>query len=75
MTVADLIKELEKLDPTLNVFVRGYEGGYDDARIGDVRDVALDVYSDWWYGKHEDWQIAKKGSIGKQYTLVKGIVL
>ena len=75
MTVADLIKELEKLDPTLNVFVKGYEGGYNDARIGDVRDVALNVHSEWYYGKHEDWEIAKAGSIGEQYTLVKGVVL
>lgn len=30
MTVAELIAELEKLDPELRVLVDGYEGGQDD---------------------------------------------
>ena len=75
MTVGELIQELQKVDQDLNVFVRGYEGGYDDAKIGEVREVALNVNTEWYYGKHEDWEITKRSSIGEQYTLVKGIVL
>ena len=31
MKVGELIEQLQQLDPELHVFVRGYEGGYDDA--------------------------------------------
>lgn len=34
-TVADLIAELQKLDPALPVLVEGYEGGYTTFSIGE----------------------------------------
>lgn len=39
MTVKELIEQLQTLDPELRVFTKGYEGGYEDARIRD------DIYS------------------------------
>jgi hypothetical protein len=53
MKVSELIKHLETLDPELNVFVRGYEGGYDYPTISEVHTFKLNVNDEWWYGSHE----------------------
>lgn len=53
MKIKDLIKELQKHDPEMQVVRAGYEGGVDF--VSNIRsyEVALDVNADWWYGKHE----------------------
>ena len=67
MTVKELIEKLQALDPDLRVFTKGYEGGYEDARIrDDIRNFKLDQYQEWYYGPHE---IVEEGGD------VKGIVL
>ena len=75
MTVKELIDILDRLDPETHVFVDGYEGGLNYARIkGPVTDVMLDVHSEWWYGKHA---YATEGikKTRPNNKIVKGIVL
>ena len=43
MTVKELIEQLQQLDPDLHVFVRGYEGGYDDA--GPIINIVFITYN------------------------------
>ncbi len=73
MTVKELIEQLQQLDPDLHVFVRGYEGGYDDVYLSSEKEIALDVHNEWYYGKHED--IDYNGGIKENYKIVKGIIL
>ena len=74
MTVRDLIRQLTELDPDLRVFTQGYESGYDDPRISEEKSIALNVHSDWYYGKHED---ATKDILESpnKYKVVRGVVL
>ena len=74
MTVKELIEQLQQLDPELHVFVDGYEGGYDDVAISEVKDIALDANDttkDWWYGKHDNFDENKH----IDNIVVKGIIL
>ena len=54
MTIAELIEALQQFDPKTRVLVKGYEGGYNDAAVSNITPVALDVHSEWYYGKHEN---------------------
>jgi len=71
MTAQQLIEKLQQLDPEMRIFVDGYEGGYNDATVSEIRDIALDVHTDWYYGKHED----AASELAKDKVIVKGIVL
>ena len=71
MTVKELIEQLQKLDPELHVFVDGYEGGYEDVVISEVKDIALNVNNDWWYGVNDNYDETKHIT----NTVVKGIIL
>lgn len=55
MKVKQLIKELSELDPNLNVYVSGYEGGYEDVEGVSKNRMVREYHSkdDWWYGPHE----------------------
>lgn len=53
MKIKDLIKELQKHDPEMQVVRSGYEGGVEFVSKLQSYEVALDVNLDWWYGKHE----------------------
>ena len=76
MTVKELIEQLQTLDPELHVFVQGYEGGYNDAGpIGGVRDIALNVHTEWYYGRHEEADTQYYVKDKAKYTIVKGIIL
>jgi hypothetical protein len=55
----------------MRIFVDGYEGGYNDATVSEIRDIALDVHTDWYYGTHED----AASELSKDKVIVKGIVL
>jgi hypothetical protein len=68
MTVKQLIEHLQTLDPELYVFKPGYEGGIDYVEPGDVVNVELNHYTEWYYGKHEEIDEPIENS-------VKGIVL
>jgi len=71
MTVKELIEQLQQLDSELHVFVDGYEGGYDDIAISEVKDIALNVHKEWWYGQHDNANDDKFIDA----KIVKGIVL
>jgi hypothetical protein len=53
MKIKDLIKELQKHDPEMQVVRSGYEGGVEFVSRVLSYEVALDVNTDWWYGTHE----------------------
>ena len=53
MKIKDLIAELQKHDPEMQVIRNGYEGGVDFVAHVRCYEVALDVNKEWWYGKHE----------------------
>ena len=56
MTVQELMDELRKHDPALEVVVSGYEGG--TTSLTSVNDAWVDWKathpSEWWYGRHSD---------------------
>jgi hypothetical protein len=53
MTVFELIERLKELDQEAMVVVRGYEGGVNEVTYVDESELALDVNTAWYYGKHE----------------------
>ncbi len=53
MTVAELIKELEKLDPNLRVLVDGYEDGYADVASIRICTFRENVNDTWYQGSHD----------------------
>jgi hypothetical protein len=69
MTVKELIEKLQTVDPDLVVLVCGYEGGFQDVEFKkNVREFNKDVYTDWYYGPHEETINGSEGDF-------KGIVL
>ena len=53
MTSHELARKLLSMED-LPVTVRGYEGGVNTVTIvAEPRLLALDVYEEWYYGKHE----------------------
>lgn len=53
MKVKELIKELSTLDPNLNVYTPGYEGGFDDLNYVSKSRMVRDYHKEWYYGSHE----------------------
>lgn len=53
MKIKELIEELQKYDPELEVFTPGYEGGYRVVEIDGVYDFHWNYYEEWYYGPHE----------------------
>ena len=86
MTVRELIESLSKIeDQDIRVMVSGYEGGVDDIVIGNGIDnstivipaiihVALDVNTEWYYGKHERVDDMYDAT-NSDYHIVKAIIL
>lgn len=54
MKIRELINQLQKLDPELDVVLRGYEGGYYDKLSVTPITIVPDVHTEWYYGPHED---------------------
>lgn len=56
MTIAELQELLAQHPPDLTVMVDGYEAGYDDLAADQIalRQVQLNVNSEWYYGQHDD---------------------
>lgn len=55
MTVKELIEKLKEVDPNVEVFAPGYEGGYRDIETDFViKTYRKDVNTEWWYGPHEE---------------------
>ena len=83
MTVRELIESLSKVeDKEIRVMTKGYEGGVDDIVIGNGIDnntpaiihVALDVNTEWYYGKHERVDDMYNAT-NSNYHIVKAIIL
>ena len=83
MTVRELIESLSKIeDKEIRVMVRGYERGVNDMVIGNgiedntpaIQYVALDVNTEWYYGKHERVGDVDKDHLDK-FQVVKAIIL
>lgn len=74
MTVKELIEQLQTLDPDLQVFVSGYEGGFNDvvSLTGNDVDMALDYHEAWYLGKHE---LVENMSNTIEHKIVKGIII
>lgn len=53
MTVGELIEALQEFNPETRVLVNGYELGYDDIAVSELTSIALNVHSEWYYGKHD----------------------
>jgi hypothetical protein len=55
MKVKELIEKLQAFDPELEVFVDGYEGGYDTPQEPFRSPIKLNVHgeNEWYYGSHE----------------------
>jgi hypothetical protein len=53
MKVKQLIEELQKHDPEMIVIVRGYEDGVNEASTSTKTKIKLNVFSEWYYGKHD----------------------
>lgn len=73
MKVKDLIEQLKQFDPDMRVVRHGYEGGYQDVGYVSESDLALNVHDEWWYGPHEDPDIADHYE--KQYVIEKSVVI
>jgi len=56
------------------VFVKGYEGGFNDATCDCViREFVEDYHDEWYYGKHEI--LNEVYGIKEVYKTVKGIII
>lgn len=76
MNVRNLIKELQQLDPELPVILRGYEGGYYDSENQPLMmNIALNVNSEWWYGRHEEENHYLVTSNPDKYTIIPAILI
>jgi hypothetical protein len=55
MKVSELIQKLQAFDPELEVYVCGYEGGYDAPQEPFQTPVKLNYHDEgaWYYGAHE----------------------
>jgi hypothetical protein len=77
MNVSELIEQLQQLDPSLEVYINGYEGGYDDVEKMEHIEVCRNFYADeWYYGNHEEFNAVRKGPANPfTFDITKGIVL
>ena len=41
----------------------------------EIKEIALDVHDEWWYGKHEDADSSYFVPDKTKHTIVKGVVL
>lgn len=82
MTVRELINILMHQDGDLEVYVEGYEDGYNDITKDKIKsiEVCKNFYSEenggyWWNGDHEDYNVVRKGPADlNNFEIKKGIV-
>jgi hypothetical protein len=79
MIVKELIEYLQTVDPELNVFIKGYEAGYDDVNTVNHEELVLNVNNVWYYGKHDLLKnMEKKDKIlnkESEHKSIKGIII
>lgn len=55
MTIAELIVRLQaEENHNARVVIRGYEDGYNDVDKLEHIPIVLNMYNEWYYGKHGD---------------------
>lgn len=76
MTVKELKEYLETIDDeNIPVVISGYEGGVDIAEYPTIIDIALDVNTSWYYGKHECIVSDESKSEYKEYKQTKALFI
>lgn len=76
MTVKQLIEKLSTLDPTLEVYIRGNEDGYDDVVAFESVTVCKNFNTEWYYGKHQSIEYLNMSPADlSAYQINNGIVL
>lgn len=79
MKVKELIQILAGLDPEAIVVVSGYEGGVNDCDQVEEYNIALNVNTQSYYGKHEviwDGEHVFKAEYPEtKYKVVKGVYI
>lgn len=53
MPIAELIKTLSQFDPETPVVVRGYEAGFNDVSMVELKTMQLNVNTTFYYGAHD----------------------
>jgi hypothetical protein len=61
MKVKELIEKLQQFDQELEVYVDGYEGGYDTPQEPFQSPIKLNVHDEGYYGAHELHHVTDKG--------------
>lgn len=74
MTVSDLIKELQTLDPNLKIHRPGYEAGFKEVSEVVVASLATQVHTEWYYGEHEIVGKVPKEDLPK-YAVIQGVII
>ena len=69
MTVGDLIGELLQQDPSQRVVVRGYESGYDDVSGVGMKELAINVHDEWYFGDHGDAE-DHEGAVAEKCVII-----
>uniref|UniRef100_A0A6M3JPW7 Uncharacterized protein n=1 Tax=viral metagenome TaxID=1070528 RepID=A0A6M3JPW7_9ZZZZ len=72
MNVKELKSELEKYDEGFMVVVSGYEGGVNEIDSTQEVEIALNVNTVEWYGKHEE---VEEYNPYKEYTHTKALYI
>jgi hypothetical protein len=66
MTVKELIVILSQMDQDAIIISKGYEGGWDEILTPPLEvEIALNVNTGWFYGKHEKVEHIDKEDISK----------
>lgn len=72
MKIKDLIEKLQKFDLELEVYVDGYEGGYDAPQEPFQSPIKLNVHgeNEWYYGKHELHRATDNGQQNSEAVII-----
>nr|QMP83207.1 MAG: hypothetical protein [Caudoviricetes sp.] len=75
MNVKELIVVLSGFDPEAIVVVNGYEGGYTEDIGVSEKEIYLNVYDEWYYGKHGDAFDISYGKEGLSFEKANAVII
>jgi len=61
MNARQLIEILKQIPPETPIFIKGYEGGLDDAKKTSMEVVSLNVHTESYLGDHDYYDNCYKG--------------
>ena len=73
MKVKELIEKLKDYDQETELFVSGYEGGWDKINVVYEVQMVLDVNTEWYYGSNEVLEEGKEAP--KDKKVINGIIV